>query len=116
MASDGLMEMMRQLLTTAPLLVVLVIGLSVAVARQRKHPRVSLFAAIGLGAALVQLAFGAWFQYWVRATTADGRSYSDLQVWFVGSAVLHTALMLLAWGFMIAAVFADRAPTPDRPR
>jgi hypothetical protein len=116
MASEGLMEMLRQLLTTAPLLVVLVVGLSIAVARQRRHPRVSLFAAIGFGAALVQLAFGVWFQYWVRSATADGSGYADLQAWFVGSAALHTALMLLAWGFLIAAVFADRAPAPDRPR
>lgn len=109
MASLGFMEILQQLLGTLPIVIAMFVGLVLAVTRRDRHPRASLFTTIGVAAGLLNIAFGVAFQSWLRARAADG-GFSDLQLYFLGNALVHALLSTVAWGFLLAAVFADRGP------
>lgn len=111
MASLGFMEILQQLLGTLPIVIAMFVGLVLAVTRRDRHPRASLFTTIGVAAGLLNIAFGVAFQSWLRARGADG-GYGDLQLYFLGNTLVHALLSTLAWGFLLAAVFADRGPPP----
>lgn len=116
MASGGLMEMIGPLLGSVPLAVAMLIGLAMAVARHGRHPRVSLFAAIGFAIGLLMVVSGLAFNAWIRRAAADGNAMASFGSLMIGYNVLHAVLSTASWGFLIAAVFCDRPAPPPAPR
>lgn len=115
MASFGLFELLLQNIGRLLLLALLIGGLVLAVQRQSRHPRVSLFVSIGLVAATVQVVAGFALQWWLRSSAAAG-SYGGNTVFFTAFGFFQTALELVSVGFLVAAAFADREPLPPPHR
>ena len=99
MASLGLFDLLLQSLGRL---------LVLAVRKHGQYPRVSLFVAIALVAAIVQWAAGFGLQLWLR------NGYTGAPALFAGFGMLQGLLELVTLGFLIAAAFIDR-PAPSSP-
>jgi len=84
-----------------------------AVSRQQKHPRVSLFAAAAMVAGIVQVILGFGFQYWAAQASSSGAS-ENIPMAAAGFGILRMLLACAGWGLALAAIFSDRdvATTP----
>lgn len=105
MASLGVFDLLLQSLGRLLVLALLVVGLVLAVRRQSRHPRVSLYVAIALAAAIFQLAAGFGLQWWLQ----HGGSPAPPAL-FAGFGLAQALLELVTLGFLLAAAFVDRAP------
>jgi len=112
MASLGFMEILQQLLGTLPIVIAMFVGLVLAVTRRDRHPRASLYTTIGVAAGLLNVVLGFVVQAWLHQRSADGLGYSDMGMVFAASTAVRGLLSAAAWGFLLAAVFADRGPPP----
>lgn len=115
MASLGLFEILLQNIGRLLLLVLLVGGLVIAVQRQSRHPMVSLYVAIAMVAAILQVVAGIGLHWWLNNSAASG-GYSGSTVFFTAFGFFQTALELVSVGFLIAAAFVDRDPVPPPHR
>lgn len=113
MASGGLFEMIGPLLGSVPLAIAMLVGLVLAVTRHSRHPRVSLFAAIGFAIGLLLVISGVAFNSWIRHASSEGSGMASLSTVLIGYNIAHALLSTASWAFLIAAVFSDR-PVPPR--
>ncbi len=116
MASGGLFEMIGPFLGSLPLAIAMIVGLALAVTRQGRHPRVSLFAALGFAIGLLMIVSSLAFNVWIRHASADGSAMASISTLLLGYSIGHAVLSTASWGFLIAAVFVDRPAPPTTPR
>jgi len=112
MSSLGFMAILQHVLGSLPIVIALFPALVLAVLRRDRHPRASLFTTIGAAAGLLNLVAGFAFQSWLQQRMADSGGYADMQWVFLGNSAVHALLSAVAWGFLVAAIFADRGPAP----
>ena len=103
-----LSNIVTSLLTQAPVLLVMLIGLVLALTRWRRHPRASAFLAAGIAILFLGVLFGAMLNGalpWLASRTGGSRLGA-----LVGAVSLVRSFVTAgAWGLVLAAVFADRA-------
>ena len=102
-------------LVQSPLVLVWLVGLGLAITSWRLHPPVSLLATSAFIVAFVTLLLGTALNRWLPLMVqAGGWSVSQLSVAFLVSGVVQSLANAIAWGLMLAAVFARRGerPTP----
>jgi|SRR4249919_872142 len=107
-SSNSIYSLLSQL-TSLPILILLIVGLVMAVSRQQKHPRVSLFAAAAMVAGIVQVILGFGFQYWATHAASNGTA-EGLPMAAAGFSILRMLLACAGWGLALAAIFSDREP------
>lgn len=116
MASGGFLQMIGSFLGVFPLAIAMIVGLALAVTRHGKHPRVSLFAAIGFAIGLLMVVASVAFNLWIQRSANDGSSMASFGTLMTGYNVVHTLLSAASWAFLVAAVFIDRPTPPPIPR
>src|SRR5437660_506137 len=93
----------------APLFLVWLIGLILSLATWRKHPQVSLLAAVGFGIQLFQSAAGILFNFWIISQRGSfGWSGENMGLIFNISSIIQMSLSAIAWVLIILAIFRWR--------
>lgn len=90
----------------APAFLVWLAGLVVALALWRRHPRVSLFAALGLLLAAVRAVVAPWIDYWIRNS---GLGLTQIGIRFAVLNVVSAVISAAAWTLVLIAVFGWRS-------
>jgi RsiW-degrading membrane proteinase PrsW (M82 family) len=99
-----------QAATQLPFLIVIVVGLWLAIARRKRHPGASLWAAIGLAAFGLQIAFRVAASAYVAARGAEviRDDSGDLTSFLVLSNLATYVLFLIGVVALTCAVFVGR--------
>ena len=98
-----------QAATQLPFLIVIVVGLWLALARRKRHPRASLWAGIAFSALGLQIAWRVATSAYVAALLDVGEDPSSVRVLLATSNVATYVLFLVAIIALMIAVFGSRA-------
>lgn len=102
------------ILIQIPVYLVWIAGLIIAVVTWRKHSRASLLAVIGIGMFFIQALLGNILTPWLQQTLArQGVPMRTMRLVLLGRGLLTSLVMMVAWGFLIAAIFLPRTSDPD---
>ena len=97
-----------QAATQLPFLIVIVVGLWLAIARRKRHPRASLWAGIAFCALGLQIAWRVATSAYVTALLEGGREPSSVRGLLAASNVATYVLFLVAIIALTIAVFGSR--------
>jgi hypothetical protein len=100
-----------QAATQIPFLVVIAVGLWLAVARRKRHPRASLWAVIGFSALGLQIAWRVAASAYVASVQAKGIAWEPTTAMLVWSNLATYVLFFSGVLALTIAVFAGRAPS-----
>lgn len=115
MDNDMLFQLFRFLGAQIPEMVVLFLGMVLAVAKWRQHPRPSLLAFLGFGTLLVVSIGGISALIFVPVFFPNGNhAHLMVGVW-VGRSVLYATGFALLLGAIYVACHPRRLPPPFRP-
>lgn len=106
-----------QAATQLPFIIAIAVGLWLAIARRKRHPGASLWAAIGLSALGLQIAFRVAASAYVATLGPEGIRDSDAFMTSLIVSNLATYLLFLVGVVALTcAVFVGRAPVArDQP-
>jgi hypothetical protein len=106
---EALIPTLTVIATLAPMIVVWVIGIILALLRWRRHPRVSQLAitafAVMIGSTVVVRTLYVWLPTVVRNR---GWSTSELGTIFTAVGIVSTLINAVAWALVICAIFGWR--------
>ena len=106
--SQDLVQVMRNVLTQLPSLLTLLICLVIALARWKRHPKVSLVAVLAfLFLILHGLIFSAAY-IWIPRWFVGSGSYESNPTFFSVFALITNFLFAVALATLLLAVFIDR--------
>jgi len=109
-STDPILEIMRWILATSPLLLVYVLGIVVAVKRYRRHPRIStlaLFALVGLLLLSVILPF--MYRFVSDNFSALQVAGMDLFSFMLLLSFIHSMVHAALFVILLFAVFSGRS-------
>lgn len=102
-------------LVQAPIVLVWLVGIGLAVAHWQRHPRVSLLVVSAIVLSLLTVLIGTPLNLWLPLATRNfGWSTGQLGVVLLLTNVVRSLIAAVAWGLMIAAVFAWRGERQGR--
>lgn len=105
--NQDLIQLLRNVLTQLPSLLTLLICLIIALARWKRHPKVSLVAAIGSLLLILQGLFFSAAYIWIPRMFGFG-GFQDNQGFFSLLALLTNFLFAIAFAVFLTAIFIDR--------
>jgi hypothetical protein len=108
--SDFTVYLLR-LASSAPVYIVWLIGIVLALMRWRKHPQVSLMIVLALGMMLVTSIIFQYLYIWLPRRLLDGdlSSMSITRVYTV-LGVIHSSVSAVGFGLLLVALFRWRHP------
>lgn len=111
--SRDLLELARNIGPQLISLFTLLICLVIVLVRWKKHPKVSLIAALGLILIILHpLLFAAADVWLARFLTESG--YTDTDTFYAAFGLGSSVALALAFGVLLIAIFVDRKPVaPD---
>jgi len=99
------------LLQRTPLLLVILVGIILSIARWKRHPKASLITLIALGFYLIKLFGFTAFNYWIPSLRESMNwSFAVLNNLFTVLHVLNDIGFAVVIVLLVAAAFANRAP------
>jgi hypothetical protein len=107
------MLVVQQLVTNAPVLIVYLVGIALALVFLRRCPLPAALAAVSLGLFLFTRIAATLFQVYLFHS---GRAAMDLARIMTGVAVVTSLLHAVGLGLLLTAVFIQRTPAGDSPR
>ncbi len=112
---NSLAEMMLFFLPTVPSCIVWLVGIGMALATWRRHPRVSQTALVACLLLLVSTAAGQVMQYWLNnQLIVRGWTFEEFRRFAWQLAILRVAFSTVGYVLLLFAVFGWRA-TPRLP-
>jgi predicted neutral ceramidase superfamily lipid hydrolase len=106
--SNDLFQMLRNVLTQLPSLLTLLICLVIAVARWKRHPKVSLIASLTFVFLILHgLVFSAVY-IWIPRWFLGSGSYEPNRTFFTALALITNFLFAVALATLLLAIFIDR--------
>ena len=107
--NNDLLQVLRNVLTQLPSLLTLLICLVIAIARWKRHPRVSLVAGVALIVIMFdELFFSAAYIWIPRLFFTLGSSDQDHQNFYYFLGLSSSLLFAVALGTLLIAIFIDR--------
>jgi hypothetical protein len=100
---------------SVPLYAVWAVGGCLAIARWRRHPRVSLLVLLSIGAMLVA-AVGMQVSVWFISRAMSGPSFGSLAPYLAVLGLAHMLLRTTAWVAILTAIFGWRSSGLARPQ
>jgi len=93
-------------LVIIPVLIIWVIGLIIAIARWSRHPRVSMFATIGLILFILRALVSPWISLLIQQSEI---SFTQMGIRFSIFNVASAVVAAVGWIFILMAVFGGRS-------
>lgn len=101
------------LVTGAPVYLVLVAGIVLALVRWSEHPSVSMLALAGLGLVLVSSVLGTMLGTSLPVLMLDeGASTSEIGATMGTLGLVRSLFAAAGWGLILGAIFSGRRPSP----
>ena len=100
----GYTMMLAYYASLSPVCVAMIVGIVLALVRWRIHPRISMFAVIGLGVMLLSRL--AWIAVYALFTYRF--AYGGMGFAMVGMRVIDGLVTAGCWALILAAIFCDR--------
>jgi hypothetical protein len=114
-SSDQLWQFFRSLLQQLPSMLTLLGCLIFCVVRAKRHPRVSVVAALSLVYLLLHGLVFAGVYTWVPAWFMADRSPAEMQTFMMVLRLIYNTTLAVGFGLLLAAIFMRRGPTPALP-
>jgi len=112
--SQDLLQVLRNVLTQLPSLLTLLICLVIAIARWKRHPKVSLVASLAFVFLILHgLIFSAAY-IWIPRWFLDSGSFESHPTFYSALALITNFLFAIALATMLLAVFIDRKRASER--
>jgi len=92
----------------APLFVLWIIGIIVALTTRRRHPQVSLLAAVALAIQLSETAVVLVVYPWISQVVTSGWPAEKINVFWMASTFVRVFLSTIAWLLILLAIFKYR--------
>lgn len=106
---DSFVGVLGQIVVAIPLIAVYVVGLIIAIARWRQHPRVSQLATVALVMLLVERLIGVLMTTMLPLLISrNGMSISDVTGLYAVYGVLSALFTAVAFGILLWALFGWR--------
>lgn len=113
---DSIGTIISQFAFQAPLWLVWISGILVALARWQRHPRISLLACILCGALLVESIIGAFITAWLPQFILErGEGATTLGTVFAVIGAIRSLIHAILWGLALFAIFGWRAEQVPPP-
>jgi hypothetical protein len=107
---DSIGTVIAQYALQAPLWLVWIGGMFVALGRWQRHPRISLLACILCGALLVESIIGTFIYAWLPQFIFErGQDATTLGTVFAFIGAIRSLIHAVLWGLALFAIFAGRA-------
>lgn len=106
--NHDLLEVLRNVLTQLPSLLTLLICLVIAIARWKRHPRVSLVAGLGLLFLILHGLFFSAAYIWVPRLFLASPGFQSNRRFYYLFGLLTNFLFAVAFGTLLIAIFIDR--------
>ena len=106
--SSDLFQTLRGVLTQLPSLLTLLACLVIAITRWKRHPRVSMVAALGLIFLILHGLFFSTAYIWITRWFLTSRGVEDSRSFLNLFGLLANFLFAVALGTLLSAVFIDR--------
>ena len=111
-ASDQLWQFFRSLVQQLPSMLTLVGCLIFCIVRARRHPRVSVVAALSLFSLLLHGLLFAGVYTWVPTWFMADRPPAEMQTFMMVLRLIYNTTLALGFGLLLAAIFMRRSLTP----
>jgi hypothetical protein len=112
--SQDLFQVLRNVLTQLPSLLTLLICLVIAIARWKRHPKVSLVASLAFVFLILHgLIFSAAY-IWIPRWFLGSGSYESNRTFFTALALTTNFLFAVALATLLLAVFIDRRRASEK--
>ena len=105
---QDLIQVLRNVLTQLPSLLTLLICLVIAIARWKRHPKVSLVASVAL---ILLISHGLIFSaayIWIPRWFLGSGGYESNPTFFSALALITNVLFAIALATLLLAIFIDR--------
>ena len=114
-ASDQLWQFFRSLLQQLPSILTLLGGLIFCIIRAKRHPRVSVVAALSLFYLLLHGLVFVGVYTWVPTWFMADRPPAEMQTFMMVLRLIYNTTLALGFGLLLAAIFMHRSLTPAHP-
>jgi hypothetical protein len=97
------------LIVQIPLILVWLVGIIIAIARWKKHPRISLLSVIAITGLLFLSIAGNYLGMWLPVMLrANNWNISRIGVINTAVGFVRSLLSAILWGLILAAIFSKR--------
>ena len=103
-----LLQLLRDLLTQLPSLLILLVCFTIAIVRWKRHPKASLIAALGLAAIFFQGLFYTIAYFVINRLVVGSGGYQEHLGLYNRLALLSNFLFAIGLGTLLTAVFIGR--------
>ena len=111
-SSDQLWQFFRSLLQQLPSTLTLLGCVIFCIVRAKRHPRVSVVAALSLIYLLLHGLFFAGVYNWVPTWFRADRSPAEMQTFMMVLRLIYNTTLAVGIGLLLAAIFMRRGLTP----
>jgi hypothetical protein len=102
------------LLSQAPMVIVLIVGLVMAARYSSLYPRAAQFVTIAMIVFLVEIFLGSLLTYMIPSwVLSGGMSTSQVSFIYGGIGFLRSLISVVGFALLIAAAFAERSESPS---
>jgi hypothetical protein len=113
---DHVAPILSAYVTAAPVYVVMIAGLVVALVKWRAHPRVCALAAGGFGVMLLTSLLGTAVAVTLPISWMEsGKTHAEVGLAMGTIGLVRNVFTAIGWGLLVAAVFVDRKPAAQSP-
>lgn len=109
--SQDLLLLLRNVLTQLPSLLTLLFCLIIALVRWKRHPKVSLVAALGFISIILHGLFFSAAYIWLPRVFASG-SDEETTRFYSRLGLLRNVLFAIIFAVLLSAIFIDRKQRP----
>jgi hypothetical protein len=106
---EVLIPILNAIATSAPVIIVWMIGIALALSRWRRHPRVSLFVLIAFAVSIVNLVVNRFLIIWLPLKIRDyGLTANQTGSIFFAVTIIAALVSAVAWALVLCAIFGWR--------
>jgi hypothetical protein len=104
-----LTAILARIATLTPIIIAWAIGIVLALARWKRHPRVSLFALVAFVVMIVTTIITSVLYIWLPMTIRNsGWSVAQISTILAGVGIVSTVIQAVAWAMVLWAIFGWR--------
>lgn len=107
--TNTLVTMTMYMLSQAPVLIVWLVGLILALKNWSHYPKVSMFASVGFATLILEAFFFSGVTLMLpQFLSQNGSSTSNISFYFSALGIVRSLFSAISWSLIVAAIFTQR--------